>query len=158
MHIKIKLLLILAVLALAPDRVLAQTKTYSCPDTELVCIDNIAAVQKTSAEGVSIIVHWVGKDSSGGPYSYDFFQIRYAYPGAPDTQVKLGGGSEGVYDLPLGPTSGGDYTFKVQGCHNIFASPANCYGGNQPPWDVEVFTVAPQTSTSQSALTAACPS
>jgi hypothetical protein len=155
-HIKIRLLLILAALALAPGHVLAQTATYSCQGRS-VCIDSITAVSGTSSGGVSIVVHWTTLVGGG---AYDFFQIRYAYPGAPDTQVKLGGGSEGVYNLILGPSAdpNGDYTFKVQGCLNSPLAPASCFGGNQPPWDVEVFTIAGATRTTSSGLTAACPS
>jgi hypothetical protein len=153
-----KLLLILVLFALAPSRVLAQETTYNCPTptvAEYVCINSITLVPGTSNANASIIVHWLWQSPVISP---DFFQLRYAYPGSPDTQIKLSGGSEGVYNLPLGPTAGGDYTFKVQGCTNNPLGPATCYGGNAPPWDVEVFTVAPQTSTSQSALTASCPS
>lgn len=90
-----KVLLILAALALAPDRVLAQTTTYNCSNYTqgATCIDSITAVPGTTQGGVSIVVHWIV--IQGGAWgSYDFFQIRYALPGGPDTQVKLGGGAE----------------------------------------------------------------
>jgi hypothetical protein len=159
MHIKIKLLLILAALVLAPSRVLAQETTYNCPNplpARHVCIDSITAVPGNAAlgGGVSIVVHWIAS------FSPDSFQIRYAFPGSPDTQVNLSAGnaSEGVYNLPLSATAVGGYTFKVQGCVNQVLAPAACYGGNQPPWDVEVFNYTPATSTTSSGLTASCPS
>jgi hypothetical protein len=151
MRTKAMLLLILAMLALAPDRVLAQTKTYSCPPgtgNGATCIDSITAVP--SAGSASIIVHWLWMPCTqpnvvcSGKLP-DFYQLHYAYPGSPDTQVKLpGGAAQGVYNLALLPTAdpNGDHTFKIQGCFNQPLLPASCLGGNQQPWDVEVFTIS----------------
>jgi hypothetical protein len=158
MRCKTIALLILATLAFAPGRVLAQTKIYSCPQTIPggACIDSITVIPATSAGGVSLDVHWLWQLPHNFPHPADFFQLRYALPGGQDTQVKFPGGLEGVFNLPLGPTAGGEYTFKIQGCENGGQlGSAACWGGNQQPWDVEVFTYTPATSTTSSGLTAA---
>jgi len=146
---------VLAAVAATPT--MAQTTTYDCsfkPGTPqfnaVLCIDQITAVIGTSAGGDSIIVHW--REAGGGGPDFDFYQIRYAYPGSGDTQVKLGGGAEGTYNLVLQPTAdpNGDYTFKVQGCFSAPLAPANCDG-----WDVETYTISGVgISTSSQGLTA----
>jgi hypothetical protein len=127
-------------LIFAPLSVSAQTMTYTCAVSTGVCIDTISY----NPNGY-ITVHWHtqvgGVLHLGGA---DFFQIRYSTPGpAPDIQDKIGSGDEGSYELTVYPTAQigpyGNYTFKVQGCRG---TPASCWGGNQPPWDVEVFTLA----------------
>jgi hypothetical protein len=153
---KMKLMPFLILLALAPDRVMAQTTSYSCTQGS-VCIDSITAVPPAVPNGGgSIIVHWVNVSSVG---KWDFFQITYAYPGSAPTQVKLGGGIDGVYNLTLAPSAdpNGVYTFAVQGCLNQTLSPALCYGGNHPPWDVESFTLAAPPPPVATSKTRVCP-
>lgn len=147
MRINAKLLVSLVALAFAPDHVSAQTTKYTCNQQQqqfTTCIDSITTVVGTSAGGVSIIVHWLGTSGAAGPWS--FYQLRYALPGGTDTQVRVAGGSEGVYNLILGPTAdpNGIYTFKVQGCNPTPLQPAICGGGSQPPymWDVENYTIS----------------
>ena len=149
---------VLAAVAATPTT--AQTTTYDCsynPATAQtnppVCIDEITAVIGTSAGGDSIIVHW--REAPGGANNWDFYQIQYAYPGSGFTQVKLGGGAEGTYNLVLQPTAdpNGDYTFKVQGCFNNPLAPASCSG-----WNVETYTISGRgISTSSQGLTAPPP-
>jgi hypothetical protein len=142
MRITTKLLLILAVLVLAPYRFMAQETTHDCPNplpVDYVCIDSITAApgNVSVGGGEAIVAHWIAFAQQ------DFFQIRYALPGGQDTQVKLGGGSEGVYNLQLGATAGGNYTFKVQGCLKAPTTPSTCLGGDQQPWDIEVYALTP---------------
>jgi hypothetical protein len=140
MRINSKLLLSLVLLACGPDRVLAQMTNYSCNQAAFTGIDSISTVVGTSAGGVSIVVHWLGNSTLN-----QFYQFRYALPGGTDTQVKVNGGTEGVYNLVLGPTAdpNGTYTFKVQGCQSNVLASAVCAGG--PPgqeWDAKNYTIS----------------
>jgi hypothetical protein len=157
---------VLAAVAATPT--MAQTTTYDCPtnargaigsgpnSATQVCIDQITAVIGTSAGGDSIVAHWRSTwVDSGGVESFDFFQIRYAYPGSGETQQKLGGGQEGTYNLVLQPTAdpNGDYTFRVQGCWNQTLAPALC-----TVWNKEIYTISGVgVSTSSQGLTAPQP-
>jgi hypothetical protein len=157
------LVMFLALLALAPDHAKAQTWSYSTSYNDAcfaqnpfnICIDSITfekvgGTSEYAGGTASITVHfryYQAIPPTGPPTVSDFFvQLRYAYPGGQDTQVNLGAACSGewacsyVLNLPSDYPSG-VYTFKVQICTPVTLAPAQCHGGNQPPWDIEQFTV-----------------
>ena len=166
---KASALLVLLPLALTPYRVLAQAKTFDCSTaTRGACISSIVPGYDPNLGTPTLVVSWIWVIPGGpeNPFSFanisrgaNFFQVRYAPPGGQDTQVSsLPGGMAGAYSVPLPPGEpSGTYTIKVQGCYSNALNPADCFGNNQQPWDVETYTLSLQTATTSGPLTTELP-